>query len=106
VRDWRTVKMLFEQICARYAGSYARVTRWVRAYRAEQDATPRRATFVPMNFELGDAFRLVCGDQCGQNVNIHMTAARIQPQVEQLEYERTRRPKGNAGSTPPPSLDI
>mmetsp|Transcript_66689 Transcript_66689/g.164352 ORF Transcript_66689/g.164352 Transcript_66689/m.164352 type:complete len:504 (-) Transcript_66689:1692-3203(-) len=58
VRDRRTVKMLFEQIRALgYAGSYARVTRWVRAWRAEQDAAPRRAAFVPMSFELGDAFQ-------------------------------------------------
>ena len=58
VRDRRTVKMLFEQIRALgYAGSYARVTRWVRGWRAEQDAAPRRAAFVPMSFELGDAFQ-------------------------------------------------
>lgn len=58
VRDRRTVKMLFEQIRALgYGGSYARVTRWVRAWRAEQDAAPRRAAFVPMSFELGDAFQ-------------------------------------------------
>lgn len=35
----------------------ARVTRRVRGWRAEQDAAPRRAAFVPMSFELGDAFQ-------------------------------------------------
>jgi transposase len=58
VRERRTVKMLFEQIRALgYAGSYSRVTRWARAWRVEQDAAPRRAAFMPMSFELGDAFQ-------------------------------------------------
>ena len=58
VRERRTAKMLYEQIRALgYAGSYARVTAWVRRWQAAQDAAPRRAAFVPMSFELGDAFQ-------------------------------------------------
>ena len=43
-RDRRTAKMMYEPIRALgYAGSYARVTAWVRRWQAEQDAAPRRA---------------------------------------------------------------
>ena len=58
VRERRTVKALFEQIQALgYQGSYPRVVVWVRRWRAQQANSPRRAAFVPMSFELGDAFQ-------------------------------------------------
>ena len=58
VRERRTAKMLFEQIRSLgYGGSYARLTMWLRRWRAEQDGAPRRPAFVPMRFELGDADR-------------------------------------------------
>ena len=58
VRERRTAKALFEQIRALgYAGSYPRVVVWVRRWREEQANAPRRAAFVPMSFELGDAFQ-------------------------------------------------
>jgi transposase len=58
VRERRTVKMLYEQIRALgYSGSYQRVTGWVRRWREQQELAPRRAAFVPMSFELGDAFQ-------------------------------------------------
>jgi transposase len=58
VRERRTAKMLFEQIRSLgYSGSYARLTTWLRRWRAEQEGEPRRAAFVPMSFELGDAFQ-------------------------------------------------
>jgi transposase len=58
VRDRRTAKALFEQIRAMgYAGSYPRVVVWVRRWREREALAPRRAAFVPMSFELGDAFQ-------------------------------------------------
>jgi transposase len=58
VRDRRTAKALFEQIQAMgYPGSYPRVAVWVRRWRERQAQEPRRAAFVPMSFELGDAFQ-------------------------------------------------
>ena len=52
------VKALFEQIRALgYTGSYPRVVVWVRRWRERQASEPRRAAFVPMSFELGDAFQ-------------------------------------------------
>lgn len=57
-RDRRTAKALFEQIRAMgYSGSYPRVVVWVRRWREQQANAPRRAAFVPMSFELGDAFQ-------------------------------------------------
>jgi transposase len=57
-RDRRTAKALFEQIRAMgYGGSYPRVVVWVRRWREQQANAPRRAAFVPMCFELGDAFQ-------------------------------------------------
>jgi transposase len=58
VRERRTAKMLFEQIGALgHAGSYARVTAWLCRWQAVRDAAPRRAAFMPMSFEPGDAFQ-------------------------------------------------
>jgi len=57
-RERRTAKALFEQIRALgYRGSYPRVVVWVRRWREQQANAPRRAAFVPMSFELGDAFQ-------------------------------------------------
>lgn len=58
VRERRTAKALFEQIQALgYPGSYPRVVVWVRRWRERQASEPRRGAFVPMSFELGDAFQ-------------------------------------------------
>ncbi|WP_374595444.1 IS21 family transposase [Aquabacterium sp.] len=58
VRERRTAKALFEQIQALgYRGSYPRVVVWVRRWREAQAAAPRRAAFVPLAFELGEAFQ-------------------------------------------------
>ncbi len=58
VRSRRSGRILFEQIRSLgYTGSYARVTAWLRRWRATQDEAPRRAAFVPMQFELGEAFQ-------------------------------------------------
>jgi transposase len=56
VRERRTIKALFEQIQALgYRGSYPRVVVWVRRWREAEAAAPRRAAFVPLAFELGEA---------------------------------------------------
>lgn len=58
VRERRTAKALFEQSRALgYRGSYPRVVVWVRRWREREAAAPRRAAFVPLAFELGDAFQ-------------------------------------------------
>ncbi len=58
VRERRTARALFEQIRSLgYTGSYPRVVVWVRRWRERHDGGPRRAAFVPMSFELGEAFQ-------------------------------------------------
>jgi len=58
VRERRRARALFEQIRAiGFRGSYPRVVVWVRQWRERQAAAPRRAAFVPMSFELGEAFQ-------------------------------------------------
>jgi len=57
-RERRTYRDLYEQIRALgYDGSYSRVTDWIRAWRDIQENSPRRAAFVPLSFELGEAFQ-------------------------------------------------
>ena len=55
-QDQRTGKALFLQIKAiGYAGSYSRVTDFIRQWRAELGKKPH--AFVPLKFELGEAFQ-------------------------------------------------
>lgn len=57
-RERRTSRTLYGQIRALgYDGSYSRVTDWIRAWRSEQANSPRRAAFVPLAFDLGEAFQ-------------------------------------------------
>ena len=57
-RDRRTAKALFHEVRAMgYGGCYARVTHWIRAWRARQASLPRGAAFVPLSFALGEAFQ-------------------------------------------------
>lgn len=57
-RERRSSRTLYEQIRSLgYDGSYSRVTDWIRAWRAEQSNAPRRSAFVPLSFELGEAFQ-------------------------------------------------
>ena len=52
----RTARALFAQIKARgYVGGYTRVTDFIRAWRA--DAGKDIKAFVPLRFDLGDAFQ-------------------------------------------------
>jgi transposase len=55
-QDRRTGKALFVQIKASgYAGSYSRVTDFIRAWRANEGKDIK--AFVPLKFELGEAFQ-------------------------------------------------
>ena len=55
-QDRRSARALFVQIKASgYVGSYSRVTDYIRAWRA--DAGKGIKAFVPLKFELGDAFQ-------------------------------------------------
>ncbi len=57
-RDRRTAKDLYGQIRALgYDGSYSRLTDWLRAWRDAQLNSPRRAAFVPLSFDMGEAFQ-------------------------------------------------
>jgi len=56
-RERRTAKAMFEAIRALgFRGSYGRVSAFVRRWKAEQNA-PQRSAFVPLTFELGEAFQ-------------------------------------------------
>jgi transposase len=57
-RDRRTTKALFEAIRALgYGGSRGPVYDFCKHWRDEQGSTPRHAGFVPMSYELGEAFQ-------------------------------------------------
>ncbi len=57
-RERRTVKALYGQIRALgYNGSYARVSAWVRRWRANESRVARSAGFVPLAFAMGEAFQ-------------------------------------------------
>ncbi len=57
-RERRTARTLLAQLRgAGFAGSYARVTEFVRAWRAEQGAVAARAAYVPLSFAWGEAFQ-------------------------------------------------
>ncbi|PAJ92247.1 helix-turn-helix domain-containing protein, partial [Burkholderia ubonensis] len=57
-RDRRTARFMFEAIRAEgYAGSYGRVSAFVRRWHEEQAEAPRKKAFVPLAFEPGEAFQ-------------------------------------------------
>ena len=57
-RDRRTTKALFEAVRALgYSGSRGPVYEFCKHWRAEQLHKPRHAGFVPMSYELGEAFQ-------------------------------------------------
>jgi len=57
-RERRTARKLYAQIRAEgFPGSYARVTEFVRAWRAEQGAVTARSAYVPLSFAWGEAFQ-------------------------------------------------
>lgn len=57
-RDRRTVGAYFESIRAMgFTGSKNLVYDYCRAWKQEQDNAPRHAGFVPLSFELGEAFQ-------------------------------------------------
>lgn len=57
-RERRTATVLFAAIRALgYDGGYGRVSAFVRRWKAEEADSPRRAAYVPLVFELGEAFQ-------------------------------------------------
>ena len=58
----RTAKALFAQIKADgYTGCYSRVTDFIREWRVSEGKTPH--AFVPLTFELGEAFQFDWSDE-------------------------------------------
>jgi transposase len=57
-RERRTARKLYAQIREQgFAGSYARVTEFIRAWRLEQGAVTARSAYVPLSFAWGEAFQ-------------------------------------------------
>lgn len=57
-RDRRTAFVLYQGIKQQgYAGGYGRVCAFVRRFKLEQADAPKRAAYVPLVFELGEAFQ-------------------------------------------------
>ena len=57
-RDRRTTKEIFEAIRELgYVGSRGPVYEYCKYWREQQKTTPRHAGFVPLSFELGEAFQ-------------------------------------------------
>ncbi len=57
-RDRRTAKMLFEAIQKQgFKGSYCRVCEFVRVWREQGDSVSAKSAYVPLKFQLGEAFQ-------------------------------------------------
>jgi transposase len=57
-RERRTALKLHAQLTKDgFPGSYARVTEFIRAWRAEQGSVSARSAYVPLHFALGEAFQ-------------------------------------------------
>jgi len=57
-RERRTARKLYTQLQQQgFPGSYARVTEFIRAWRAEQGGVAARAAYVPLSFAWGEAFQ-------------------------------------------------
>lgn len=57
-RERRTALVMYQAIKQRgYLGSYNRVCAFVRSWKSEQADAPRQAAYVPLHFELGEAFQ-------------------------------------------------
>jgi transposase len=57
-RERRTALVMYQAIKQQgYAGSYARVCAFVRRWRAEESDAPKKTAYVPLTFELGEAFQ-------------------------------------------------
>jgi len=57
-RERRTAKVLYQAIRAQgYPGSYNRVSIFVRRWKEEAAANPKRSAYVPLTFALGEAFQ-------------------------------------------------
>jgi transposase len=63
-RERRTARKLYAQIREHgFAGSYARVTEFIRAWRTEQGAVTARSAYVPLSFAWGEAFQFDWSDE-------------------------------------------
>jgi transcriptional regulator with XRE-family HTH domain len=57
-RERRTALKLYAQLIEQgFPGSYARVTEFIRAWRADQGAVTARSAYVPLSFAWGEAFQ-------------------------------------------------
>ncbi len=57
-RDRRTAKLLFEAVQQQgFTGDYSRVTEFVRKWRTEGEGVAVKSAFVPLKFQLGEAFQ-------------------------------------------------
>jgi transposase len=67
----RTGKDLYRQVQAQgYKGSYSRVTDFIRAWRQQASKDPAKA-FVPLSFELGEAFQFDWSEECRRGLSPH-----------------------------------
>jgi transposase len=63
-RERRTALKLHAQLTKDgFSGSYARVTEFIRAWRAEQGAVSARSAYVPLHFGWGEAFQFDWSDE-------------------------------------------
>ena len=63
-RERRTALKLLTQLREQgFSGSYARVTEFVRAWRADQGAVAARTAYVPLHFAWGEAFQFDWSDE-------------------------------------------
>ena len=57
-KERRTAKAMHKEIVeAGYAGGYSRLTDFIRDWRAQRDGADASKAFVPLTFELGEAFQ-------------------------------------------------
>jgi transposase len=63
-KERRTIRALHKQIAAQgYEGGYTRLTDFVRQWRMEQGGVLVGQAFVPLAFEMGEAFQFDCSEE-------------------------------------------
>lgn len=90
----RTARALFVQIkLSGYEGGYSRVTDFIRAWRS--DAGKGVKAFVPLRFELGEAFQFDWSEE-GLVVSIHTLGDMYVPFSMEQIYQKRVAAKGNS----------
>ena len=99
-KERRTAKALHAQLAAAgYEGGYSRLTDYIRAWRAERGGVQAGDTYVPLSFELGEAFQF-------NGMDAPTRVRHQRARVEMSSTTRTGRSVHHAGYDSRPRSDL